>query len=383
MKESPLTNSQQFSLPLIDISGTPKERGLQYGKQAKQQIAASIDFYQRAFKQASGLEWSEICARAEAWVAPATEYAPDLVEEVRAIAEGSGFDFLELMAINARGEIIYDKRFADLQGGECTTYALSPEAAGDGHSYAGQNWDYLCGAIDSIIMLRVRGENEPDIIMQIEAGQVGRHGANGAGIAMQVNGLGGRYGYEGYGVPQPFVRRRVLQSTSLNEAMDRVFKADQQIGANYLLATREGFSISLETTPAERTAWKYASDGVLVHGNHHEVHIPTGQPGPYMPMAVDSLYRVPLVEGRLKSAKNAADTDATRASIVHALSNETFAPNSVCALPDLSLPDTKQWQTVTASIVDLTTGEYLLADGLPSQRSLKALPWNLYESASA
>lgn len=196
---------------------------------------------------------------------------------------------------------------------------------------------------------------------------------------MQVNGLGGRYGYEGYGVPQPFVRRRVLQSTSLNDAMDRVFKADQQIGANYLLATREGFSISLETTPAERTAWKYATDGVLVHGNHHEAHIPTGQPGPYVPMAVDSLYRVPFVEGRLQQVRSATTTDDARAGIVHALANETFAPNSVCALPDTSLPETKQWQTVTASIVDLTTGEYLLSDGLPSERTLKALPWNLYE----
>ncbi|MEB4616390.1 C45 family peptidase [Leucobacter sp. M11] len=378
-----MTNSQHFSLPLIDISGGPRERGLQYGEQAKTQIAASIEFYQRAFKRASGLDWEHICARAEAWVAPATAYAPDLVEELRGIAEGSGFDFLELMAINARGEIIYDKRFADLQGGECTTYALSPEASGDGHSYAGQNWDYLCGAMDSIIMLRIRGEGDPDIIMQIEAGQLGRHGANGAGIAMQVNGLGGRYGYEGYGVPQPFVRRRVLQATSLNDAMDRVFQADQQIGANYLLATREGFSISLETTPAERTAWKYATDGILVHGNHHEVHIPTGQPGPYKPMAVDSLYRVPFVEGRLRAVRDSAGTEEARAGILRALANETFAPNSVCALPDLSLPETKQWQTVTASVVDLTTGEYLLADGLPSERTLKALPWNLYEAAGA
>jgi isopenicillin-N N-acyltransferase-like protein len=196
---------------------------------------------------------------------------------------------------------------------------------------------------------------------------------------MQVNGLGGRYGFEGFGVPQPFVRRRVLQSDNLHDAMERVFKAPQQIGANYLLATREGFAISLETTPAERTAWLYPTDGVLVHGNHHEAYVPTGQAGPYQPMAVDSLYRVPLVRKGLQRARTAAGTEATRAAIGAALANDDFAPNSVCALPDPKVPFVKQWQTVAATIVDLTTGEYLVADGLPRERAFTPLPWNLYD----
>lgn len=368
----------EFSIPVIEIAGGPAERGEQYGRLAGQQIDASINYYREAFMTSSGLSWDEIVGHAQAWVAPATAYAPDLVEEVRGIARGAERDFLELMAINARGEIIYDRRFADLAGGECTTYAITPEAAGDGHSYAGQNWDYLCGAIDSIIMLRIRGENDPDIVMQIEAGQVGRHGANSAGIAMQANGLGGRYGFRGTGVPQPFVRRRVLQSDNLHDAMERVFAAPQQIAANYLLATREGFAISLETTPGERTAWVYPTDGILVHGNHHEAYIPHGQDGPYVPMAVDSLYRVPLVRKALRKVHGAADSNATRAAIGDALSNDDFAPNSVCALPDPKLPPVKQWQTVTSSIVDLTTGEYLVSDGLPRDRAFTPLPWNLY-----
>lgn len=373
---------QALEIPTIDISGGPRERGLQYGRQAGEQIDASIRFYKEAFKDSSGLEWDQIVKLAEHWVDRATEYAPDLVEELRAVAEGADRDFLELMAINARGEIVYDKKFSDLVGGECTTYAVMPESSGDGHVYAGQNWDYLCGAMDSIIMLRIRGEGDPDIIMQIEAGQVGRHGANSAGIALQVNGLGGRYGFKGFGVPQPFVRRRVLQASNISEALRRVFHAPQQVGANYLLATREGTAISLETTPGERTGWLYPDgDGILVHGNHHEAHIPTGQDGPYIPMSMSSLYRVPIVRRELKRVLNTADGEQTRRAIAAALGNADFAPNSVCAMPDATLPATKQWQTVAATIVDLTTGEYLLSDGLPNERTFKTLPWNLYESA--
>jgi isopenicillin-N N-acyltransferase-like protein len=375
-----MTGTGGFGIPTIEISGGPAERGEQYGRLAGEQIDASIGYYRQAFENASGLSWDEIVGQAESWVGPATKYAPDLVEELRGVARGADRHFLELMAINARGEIIYDRSFADLVGGECTTYAVAPDAAGDGHSYAGQNWDYLCGAIDSIVMLRIRGDGEPDIIMQIEAGQVGRHGANSAGIAMQVNGLGGRYGFQGFGVPQPFIRRKVLQSVSLHDAMERVFEAPQQIAANYLLATREGFAISLETTPAERTAWVYPTDGILVHGNHHEAYVPSGQAGPYVPMAVDSLYRVPLVRKGLQAVRATSGTAATRAAIGAALSNDDFAPNSVCALPDPKLPFVKQWQTVAATIVDLTTGEYLVSDGLPRDRAFTPLPWNLYDA---
>ena len=174
-----------------------------------------------------------------------------------------------------------------------------------------------------------------------------------------------------------------MQSKNLNQALRTIFEAPQQIGANYLLATRQGTAISLETTPGERTAWLNPdSDGILVHGNHHEAHIPIGQETPYVPMSMSSLYRVPIVRGELRKVLGTTDTEQTRKVISDALANDDFAPNSVCAMPDSSLPLTKQWQTVAATVVDLTTGEYFLADGLPNARTFKPLPWNLYQNVT-
>lgn len=373
--------NHETGLPLVSISGQPRERGEQYGGLAKKYIDSSISFYSSAFEEKSGVKWGDILDRSEAWVTRAQEYAPDLVEEVRGIAAGSGREFLEIMAINARSEIVYDKNFSDLIGGECTAYALSPQASGDGHSYVGQNWDYLSGTVDSLVMLRVQSPTAPDIIMQIEAGQVGRTGANSAGIGLQANGLGGRYGFRGFGVPQPFIRRKVLESWSLKEALSRVFDAPHQVAANYLLASREGVALSLEVTPGERIGWIYPDDdGLLVHGNHHEAHIPVGQPEPYKPMSMSSLYRVPIMKRELRKVLETEDSASTRKVIAEALSNCEFAPFGVCAEPDPSVPDHEKWQTVASTIVDLSTGEYLLAAGMPDQRSFVTLPWRLYPS---
>ena len=57
---------------------------------------------------------------------------------------------------------------------------MTAEAAGDGHVYCGQNWDWRVGTKESVVMLRVEQEPKPTIVMQVEAGQIGRHGANSA-----------------------------------------------------------------------------------------------------------------------------------------------------------------------------------------------------------
>ena len=39
----------------------------------------------------------------------------------------------------------------------------------------------------------------------------------------------------------------------------------------------------------------------------------------------------------------------------------------------------KQWSTLLSSCVDLTTGEYRVANGFPCETEYEVLPWNLYD----
>ncbi|MFF6982336.1 hypothetical protein ACFZAV_32690 [Streptomyces sp. NPDC008343] len=43
----------------------------------------------------------------------------------------------------------------------CTSFALYGPASGDGHVWAGQNWDWRAGVADTVVMLRIVQPPEP------------------------------------------------------------------------------------------------------------------------------------------------------------------------------------------------------------------------------
>lgn len=100
------------TLPIIEISGNPLDRGRQYGEAVRPRLHTALAYYEEAFGHSSGLTWQQVTARAARWLDPVRDYAPDLVEEMRGIADGAGVDLLDVLALNARGEVIYDRSFA-------------------------------------------------------------------------------------------------------------------------------------------------------------------------------------------------------------------------------------------------------------------------------
>jgi isopenicillin-N N-acyltransferase-like protein len=359
--------------PFVEIDApTPRERGRQYGEQARAQIAVSVDFYKGEFEERSGLTWDEVRARAPRWLPLIEAYHPDALEEVRGLAEGSGFAFEEILALNGRSELRKGDPF-DVDG--CTSFSLTREAAGDGHVYCGQNWDWRAGTKESVVMLRVKQEPKPTIVMQVEAGQIGRQGANSAGIGLNGNGLEALFGFK-LGVPQPYIRRKVLDSTTMHDALDAVMTVQQSVCVNLVFTHREGYCVDLETTPYRHGVME-PKDGLLTHANAFLANIPPQIEETYRPGSVDSLYRAPRVESALRRARSATSTPEVRAVIEGALADHFSYPNSVCAHPDPR--DGGRWETVASCYADLTTGDYLVAHGNPCEHGYEPLPWNLYE----
>lgn len=367
------------TLPTIDLSGTHREIGRQHGEAAREQIRDSIAYYRESFKRITGLEWSEIKRNAPRWVAPIESYFPGVADEIRGIGEGAGVAFEEVLALNARGELSTHNPFADEAEEGCSSYALIAPASGDGHVYCGQNWDWRCETAGTVILVRITQAGKPTIVMQTEAGQVGRHGANSAGIALNANGLGTRWG-KGIGVPQPIIRRKILESADMQTALRAVFDSRQSLCTNLLITHKDGFAIDIETTP-DRHGWMFPTDGLLVHTNHFIAFVPEQVAATYRPFSVNSLWRLPRLTEGLRRAKSASGSTAVREAIGAALRDHFAFPNSVCKHGDENTQGTDVNQTIASSIVDLTTGEYLLAAGNPCEAEYERLPWNLYEGA--
>ena len=87
----------------------------------------------------------EVYRRAQRFGVTIEERYPDLLAEITGIAEGAGRDLEEIIALNARTELLFAESATD-EG--CTVAVILPEAAG-GHTLIGQNWDWKaeCGEL--------------------------------------------------------------------------------------------------------------------------------------------------------------------------------------------------------------------------------------------
>ncbi|WP_203236934.1 C45 family autoproteolytic acyltransferase/hydolase [Nocardia panacis] len=357
---------------MIEIEGGARQRGLTYGEAAREQIRASIDYYRGVFAAcdpsgAPGLQWPDVLAAARGWRRVIARAAPELLIEMDAIAEGADLHEDEILALNARTEILTRPDFGF---GECCAFALVPEATADGHVYCGQNWDWRAGAASSVVSLRIVQPPKPTIVMPVEAGQIARHGANSAGIALNASALDGAFGTP-TGLPQTILRRMILDADNLHDALAVPYNHRQQIAANLLFTHRDGITIDLETTPLGHNHGEPRA-GVLVHGNHYRYGTPDAA---RKLSAIDSLFRVQVIERGLAAAR-AGDV---RAIIARTLSDHSAYPHSVCCHPDERAAEMTRYKTIASSIVDLTTGEFLVTGGNPCENDYRPLPWNLFD----
>ncbi|PQM67770.1 MAG: acyl-CoA--6-aminopenicillanic acid acyltransferase, partial [Rhodobacteraceae bacterium] len=139
------------NFPLIEISGTPLKRGLQYGEQAKQRISASIDIYSDSLRDL-GLGKDKILDLANSFLPMIIDWAPDLIEEMKGIAKGASVNLGEIMLINARTEILKlaepNESFVDTSSDGCTSALIMPKLSETGQIIHGQNWDWKQECID-------------------------------------------------------------------------------------------------------------------------------------------------------------------------------------------------------------------------------------------
>lgn len=356
---------------------TARGRGRQHGEQAREAVIRSRDLYAEYFGAALGLPWKRVTALAELWIPSTAQAAPELLEEMKGIAEAAGLELPEVVALNGRGEIVYDATFAamDQEPDGCTSFSLAASASGTGHTYAGQNWDWYSSTEQTLAAVRIVQHGKPTVIMQTEAGQIGRQGANSAGLALNANGLGGRFD-PSIGVLQSVLRRLVLESPTIYDAVRVPFAHRQHIAANLLLTFRDGFSIDLETTP-QTHRWRYADDGILTHSNHYQLEVPDAIAADYRPFSPDSVYRDRLLHEYLATAQ--VREGDTLEGIKTALSSTFGAPYGVASIGRAAVPGQAFSRTIASSIVDLTTGDYHFALGLPTPDDYALLPWNLYD----
>lgn len=360
--------------PLITVTGAAYECGRQYGEQTRDRVHRSVEAYARVFQHYAGWDWQRATSEAKQFLPAIEDFAPELVDELAGIADGAGLAIEDVLAINVRTEILYSARVRNAitlpAPAECT--AIASVAPGQ-HVVAGQNWDWIPFAQDTVVVLQAAPEDGPAFVTVVEAGLLAKLGLNSSGLAVMTNALACTEDLGEAAVPYHVLLRALLGCHTTEEALERLKSASRASSANYLLVDESGKAVDVEARPGNAQKWHRIApneQGVLLHTNHFVS--PDFDAVDYAEL-VPSTSKTRLARVTEEVVDMADPTELSAFQTV--LSDHTNQPDSVCRHPDTSLPLPEQTMTVTSVLIDLTDRRVKLSEGPPCRRGYEELNW--------
>lgn len=364
--EEEIPSARYGLIPSLSHSGSPRERGRAHGKKFGDEVKENLDLYLNVFEH-KGSDRETVYNQAERFVEIINEENEEYFEEMSGIAEGSGLTIEEITILNARYEVMYSalkKETADPGMGTqrpdaCTSFGIQPEITGTGHTYLGQNMDWLPSL--NMLVMEIQREDSPDIAALTEAGiPTVKMGVNEAGIGIVANGLiTEKDGENPYRKPIHVMCREVLDAERLDTAIKPLITRKRANSINVLVGHAEGEMIGLELTPDEEF-YQYPDGHLYTHANHVES---LNRSSEFEKVLPDSLYRSKRLHRLLHRERGNIDNQA----LMQVLQDHFGKPSSICRHPDPELNELDRIQTICSIIMDLSERRLLISNSTPCE----------------
>jgi len=377
--------------PLIEISGSARERGQQHGREARSRIARSVATYARLFAYC-GIDWQGAQRLGGAYREVIGDLDPALLAEIEGIASGAGRPVDEILALNARTEILPpsypgephpDKsriaatnlKLGVPDWGECTSVAVKPGESATGTTLLAQNWDWLGAQRAALVLLRVRDAGGPSCLTLTEAGMLAKIGFNHRGFGVCLNILRSSDDGSHPGVPVHVLLRALLARDSVADAIEFAAKLSFGASSNVLCADASGDSAALEFSPRGLEVVRGAA-AALCHTNHFLAPAAAMHQASLAP----SLSTYPRLE-RITALTGAHKGKFSTADLQRMLRDESDGYLSICRRPDPSFAPEVCIETVASVVMDLGERVMHVAPDVPSR--VDFVPVALCESVAA
>lgn len=346
-----------MSFPFLQLEGDPYAQGLSQGQQLADRIGHNLEVYFRRFEVEGKLRREAVLERSERYLNAISGQNPDYFAGMQGLADGGGFDLLEIGALNVRYEILYHQ-FAHEPPQGCTAFAVLPGSSADGALWMGQNWDWIVDVAGAL--LHTRHPDGLETLSFTEAGIFGgKIGLSSQGLGLCINGLvSADDHWARLGKPFHLRTYEVLRSRTLEEAIAKATAEPRSGSANFLIGQGQE-AVDLETAP---NAVIQLEGERLVHANHFvepERHGVRLSPVEWLDRSNHRHHRLDALIGEGKPGLE--DFKA-------ALADGEGHPYAVCRYPspeefDLGEP----YQTVASIIMNLSTREMWVSDGPPDK----------------
>jgi isopenicillin-N N-acyltransferase-like protein len=255
------------------------------------------------------------------------------IAEIASTAEAAGVAVADLLVLNCGEELTCS---APARSERCTSIAL---AAGD-RTVVAHNEDWTDSDVENLVLVRMRLPDGTRVLSLTIAGYLPVTGINSHGIAVAADTVYGTD--ERPGVPNSFVSRRLLESASPKETVERAAPSGRGRGANRLCGQSGGRLWNVETS-ATRIAVDDQAAAWLAHTNHYLSPELTELEGSTSP---GSRHR--LARARAVIAEGLARSDDPMTIAETVLRDHDGSPRSVCSHP---ISDDPSHGPTTASMI--------------------------------
>jgi len=246
------------AIPVLRLSGTPREIGRQHGALLRDQIRFLYSQYVDALAVAA-VGRDELVA----WARKVEPFIPEHYrEELHGLAEGAGLDYIDVLVGNT---------FTDrLQSMFCSTVVASGEASRDGEVYFGRNLDFPGRNLlqKTTVVLVLEPEGVTPVVTVTWPGLIGAlSGMNRRGVAgatMMVH----RGKALQPGMPYLLMYREALaRAEKVSDVYDFLAKTKRTCPNNFMAVDATG-AAELTEFDAETIARRKSEDGTLCCTNH-------------------------------------------------------------------------------------------------------------------
>ena len=264
---------------VLELAGSSYEMGAKHGKTFYDEIHMftedRVELSQSEHWTGRNLSKEAVLALADACVAEHQTYAPDLMEELRGMADVTGLSPGELIINNGFTDfidVVYNaenitQKPATPQyvSDNCTAFLVPNECTADQNGFFGQTWDMHDSATPYVILIKGKPDNAPEFLTFTITGCVGMIGMNSEGIAVGINNLMCNDGQAG--VTWPFIIRKILQQDNLENALECLTSGKLAGAHNYMLMDKQGAGYNIEAMPTAIHVEKL-EDSAIAHTNH-------------------------------------------------------------------------------------------------------------------
>lgn len=355
------------SLRIVRAEGDADARGQQIGRELRDLINESIDFYHRYFDR-RGVSSRELQDLLTPYLVAAESQFPSYMATLKGMSVGAMIPVLELFAINAfeelepmleapeGGPLLLQRKKGYLQAPQtppplerCSSFTV----AGPGYTLLAHNEQWLAGdAGNSAVVIDAPDDGSPTVVSPTVAcclpavGMSGHRGAQGIGSLMASD--------DGGGVPRVLVSRHSLAASDREDAIARAGLPGRAGGYGHVFAFAGGDTFTVETTGKLEAV----VPGPGAHTNHYQdPELAELGPAP----SDGSLGRLARLRELL------ADREPkTPEAVMEILRDHGSAPQAICLHPNPDEGDGAD-AIVFSMVADVENGRMWVAPGTPCE----------------